>query len=134
MVIWNLLQKITHSRSITGYTAFSILIFTFSLILLNILFFIFKNERNAAIITLSIIFFCNFLYLVYFFKVDKKKSFFLFFLFSSLVFRNIEYFIFSSFISLDKNINFAWIISLLISLSLKFLYYKFFSKKFFIFK
>jgi len=134
MVIWNLLQKIVQSRSITGYTTFSILIFTFSILLLNILFFIFKNERVAAIITLSIIFFCNFLYLVFFFKVDKKKSFLLFFFFLFLVFRNIEYFIFSSFISLDKNINFAWIVSLIISLSLKFLYYKFFSKKFFIFK
>jgi len=134
MVVWNLLQKIINNRSFAGYAVFSIIIFIFSIILLNILFFFLKDEKVSAIVNLVIIFFCNFFYLVYFFNVDKKKSFLVFFLFSSLVFRNIEYFMFSSFIDMDKGINFAWIMSLLISMSLKFIYYKFFSKKFFIFK
>ena len=134
MVIWNLLQKVTSNRTILGYATFSFLIFISSLVLLNILYFFINNEKIVAIICLSFIFLCNYIYLVFFFRINKKKSFLIFFLLSSLIFRSLEYFIFSNIISSEKNINVAWIVSLLISFITKHVYYKFFGEKFFISK
>ncbi len=101
----------------------SIISFILSIILLNVLNVIFQ-PLLAAKLTLIFVFFLNFLILIKFYKIKKKKEI-LFFLFiiSSLFFRIIEYYLFKLGLDYINNINLLWISVFLGSYIVKFLFY-----------
>lgn len=120
----NFFKKLFLSINKNSYYFYaSIISFLLSIVSLNILNLFFET-LIAAKLTLILIFFLNFLILVKFYKIKKKKeTLFFIFILSSLSFRIIEYYLFKLGLNYIVNINFIWVIVFFGSYIVKFFFY-----------
>lgn len=120
----NFFKKLFLSINKNSYYFYaSIISFLLSVVSLNILNLVFET-LIAAKLTLILIFFLNFLILVKFYKIKKKKqTLFLIFILSSLFFRVIEYYLFKLGLNYTFNINIIWAIVFFGSYIVKFFFY-----------
>ena len=106
-----------------NYFYASIASFFVSIIALNILDLLF-NTLLAAKITLIFIFFLNFIILIKYYEVKKrKKTLFILFIISSLFFRFTEFYLFKYGLAYIQNVNILWICVFFTSNVVKFFFY-----------
>jgi len=105
----------------------SILSLILSILILNVALY-FYETKIALIITLIIIFFINFIKLKNHYKFDNNYNFFIYSIFSRLISRIIEFYLFLFIFDILNSHNISWIITISFTHFLKFFFVEIYKK------
>lgn len=113
----------TNLKNLFKFISISFFTFLLSILTLNILINVLNNIELSSKINLIIIFLINLILFLKNYNLKKKIIFFFIIIFLSIIFRIFEYFVFIYFVGLWDNINYCWILTLLLSYGFKLIIY-----------